>query len=290
MVRLAKNVLSAVAYAGYLAAGKAPLRRILFDSIRLSRPEAERLMQIEEIRFLSYLFHNRQQSKSQILQDLWVCYELGERRGGYFVEFGATNGLVNSNTWLLEKKYGWKGILVEPNPVWHSDLASIRSSVIDHRCVSSSTGKTVTFLTTDDADPELSSIAEFASGDHFADVRARGVGISVATVSLNDLLLEYGAPYQIDYISIDTEGSEYDILSHFDFSKHVFSLISVEQNKKAEAKIEALLARNGYVRVFREFSHWDGWYVHAELHNRRKLWTEAEQNQESKVSEPPKVA
>ena len=45
------------------------------------------------------------------MQDLWVCYELGEKRDGFFVEFGATNGVKNSNTWLLETKLGWKGIL-----------------------------------------------------------------------------------------------------------------------------------------------------------------------------------
>jgi len=60
-------------------------------------------------------------------------------------------------------------------------------------------------------DPELSSIAEFASGDHFAGVRAKGTEIKVENVSLSELLIEHKAPVEIDCLSIDTEGSEYDI-------------------------------------------------------------------------------
>ena len=264
MMRLAKHGISALAYAAHMAAKSASLRTMLFNSIRLNRIETERFRSMEECGFLAYAFLNRHESKSQILQDLWVRYELSERRGGFFVEFGATNGLVNSNTWLLEKKYGWKGILAEPNPMWHSMLASNRDSAIDHRCVGSSTGKMVAFLTTDASDPELSSIAEFADGDHFAEVRAKGNAIEVETVSLGDLLSQHNAPAEIDYLSIDTEGSELAILSQLDFSRHVINLISVEQNRQTEAKIEGLLKKKGFNRVFKEFSQWDGWYVRAD--------------------------
>jgi FkbM family methyltransferase len=268
MLRLAKDGISGLAYAAHRAAGSASLRRMLFNSIRLKRIETERFSRMEEFRFLAYCFLNRNQSRSQILQDLWVGYELGERREGFFVEFGATNGIANSNTWLLEKKYNWRGILAEPNPLWHAALAQNRNSTIDHRCVSSASGKKVRFLTTDAVDPELSGVAEFASGDHFAEVRSRGVEIEVETVALNQLLIDYHAPVRIDYMSIDTEGSEYDILRNFEFSSHVVELISVEQNSQTEADVDALLAGQGYQRVFKEFSQWDGWYVHAERRRR----------------------
>jgi hypothetical protein len=92
-------------------------------------------------------------------------------------------------------------------------------------------------------------------------VRARGAEIKVETVSLSDLLVQHKAPVAIDYLSIDTEGSEHDILSHFDFTRHTIDLISVEQNRYTESKIDALLTGHGYSRVFMEFSQWDGWYV-----------------------------
>jgi len=260
-----KVMLNAGAWAGGIVTSGPDRRRALFNALRLSRPEAERFRKEEALRFLAYVFAKRHKSHAQILQDLWVCFELDEKRAGFFVEFGATNGVVNSNTRLLESQYDWTGILAEPNPVWHSDLAGNRKANIDHRCVSSASGKTVSFLTTDHADPELSGIAEFADGDHFDKVRASGKEIKVETVSLNDLLTEYKAPREIDYLSIDTEGSEFDTLSAFDFSKFAVRLLSVEQNRKTEGPIEALLASHGFVRVFREYSQWDGWYRHGSV-------------------------
>lgn len=260
---LVKPLLGAMAPMVSMAARNAAMRRTFFNAVRLQRPELEELRESDSLRFLAYTFSKRSDSKAQILQDLWVCFETGEQRGGYFVEFGATNGKTNSNTWLLEKKLGWRGILAEPNPVWHADLAANRDAVIEHRCVSSSSGQRVRFVTTDDVDPELSGIREFADGDHFKDVRAAASEIEVETISLNDLLAAHGAPAQIDYLSVDTEGSEFEILSHFDFDTYKVRLLSVEQNTKTEAKIEALLASRGFTRVFQEYSQWDGWYVSA---------------------------
>ncbi|MFB9952449.1 FkbM family methyltransferase [Rhizobium puerariae] len=235
----------------------------------MNRAEITDLLRSQDLAFLAYCVARRRRSRAQILQDLWVCYELGEKREGFFVEFGSTNGLTNSNTWFLEKELGWKGILAEPNPVWHADLAANRGAHIEHRCVSSRSGAIVTFLTTDGVDPELSAIAAFADGDHFADVRSKGNRIDVETISLNDLLDRYDAPAVVDYISIDTEGNELDILSSFDFGKRRFRLISVEQNPNTERGIQDLLQKNGYVRVFPQFSQWDGWYVSTELRSGR---------------------
>jgi hypothetical protein len=107
--------------------------------------------------------------------------------------------------------------------------------------------------------------AAFADGDHFKSLREKGKAIEVQTTSLNDLLLSHNAPTNIDYLSIDTEGSELDLLSSFDFEKYRISLISVEQNPATETRIQNLLTSRGYSRVYPQFSQWDGWYVLNEL-------------------------
>ncbi len=64
-------------------------------------------------------------------------------------------------------------------------------------------------------------------------------------------------------MSVDTEGSEYEILSHFDFSQYQINLISVEHNDSENRdQLRALLGQKGYFRVFEEFSEFDDWYVH----------------------------
>jgi FkbM family methyltransferase len=246
----------------HVAAQKAPLRQYLFNQLVKRTDEITRLFEIEEMRFLAHAFQRLPTSNAQILQDLWVTYETQDARSGYFVEFGATNGRTNSNTLLLEKSYGWSGILAEPNSVWHADLARNRICTIEHRCVSTNTGQTLEFVAAED--PELSTLASVAENDHFADVRRTAPRISVETVSLNDLLRDHHAPRAIDFMSVDTEGSEYEILAAFDFDKYDVRLFAIEHNNTPnEALIQALMESHGYRRKFPEFSQWDAWYVRA---------------------------
>ena len=70
-------------------------------------------------------------SKSQIRQDLFVLNELDFKNNGFFIEFGAANGLDNSNTFILENKFGWDGLLAEPAKIYHQNLAINRKCQIE---------------------------------------------------------------------------------------------------------------------------------------------------------------
>ena len=74
-------------------------------------------------------------SRSQYGQDVFVLSELGFPRKGFFVEFGAYDGVTFSNTHLLEKELDWSGILAEPASCCHADLAANRTCMIEHGCV-----------------------------------------------------------------------------------------------------------------------------------------------------------
>lgn len=265
MGNIANRTISAGATLGQRVLDNPTAQQKIFNSLRLRRPETESLLHDRNLAFLAYVAAHRTQSHSQILQDLWVLFELGGLRNGFFVEFGATDGKTNSNTWLLENEFGWTGILAEPNPVWHEALRANRGTVIDTRCVSSNSGETVRFIATDSTDPELSGIADYSAGEHFDSARESGHQLDIETISLNDLLAQYDAPAHIDYLSIDTEGSELDILANFDLGARSISLMSVEHNDATAGPIDALLADHGLERVFRQYSQWDAWYVNRDL-------------------------
>ena len=202
-------------------------------------------------------------AKSQLGQDVLALTVNGLIEKGFFVEFGATDGLNLSNTYLLEKDFGWLGILCEPAKVWYADLNRNRSCAIDTRCVSSRTGRLVDFAEAPDA--KYSTISEFRDKDSHVNSRKDSSVYQVKTVSLRDLLLAHNAPAKVNFLSIDTEGSEYLILEDFDFTEYRFDLICVEHNYTSnQEKIYQLLIANGYKRIHTELSQWDDWYVDLE--------------------------
>ena len=198
--------------------------------------------------------------KSQLKQDLFVLSQVQLKQKGFFVEFGATNGFDLSNSYLLEKEFGWSGILVEPARCWHDDLRRNRNCIVETDCVWKESGKTLVF--NEVSVGELSTIASYSDTDSHANVRKTGKTYEVKTVSLTDLLHRYQAPREIDYLSIDTEGSEFEILNNFDFVEHQFRVITCEHNyTPMREKIFDLLCRNGFTRVFEDVSMFDDWYV-----------------------------
>lgn len=201
------------------------------------------------------------ESQSQINQDFFVLNALGWKRDGFFVEFGATDGKTLNNSWLLEKAFGWNGILAEPARVWREALSNAgRSAAIEFDCVWSRSGETLEFLEADWA--ELSTIGDFKTSDGHK--RHKAQSYSVQTISLNDLLIKHQAPAVMDYLSIDTEGSELEILSQLDFARFKFRCITCEHNfGSTRQAIHELLTSHGYQRKFEDISRFDDWYCLA---------------------------
>ncbi len=217
---------------------------------------------IERMKFLEQAIEFGSFSTSQLYQDLFVLVITRGKKNGFFVEFGAANGKYLSNTYLLEKQFNWTGILAEPAQIWFDDLSKLRSCTIDHRCVWSKSGEQIRFNET--REPELSTIDRYSDNDDHALSRKTGNTYLVDTVSLLDLLDQNGAPRVIDYLSIDTEGSEYEILANFDFDKYDIKIITCEHNYTANReKINSLLAAKGYFRYYSNLSNFDDWYVRA---------------------------
>jgi len=211
--------------------------------------------------FLNQLFLK---SNSQLGQDVLALLVSGLKRNGYFVEFGAADGVLLSNTLMLEKFFGWSGILSEPAIKWHDELFKNRNCHLNTNAVWQVSGNKVTFLESKDA--VYSTIKGFEDNDSHYHHRVDSQSYIVDTISLYDLLIKYNAPKVIDMISIDTEGSEYEILKCFDFDRFKFRFIAVEHNDTlAKQNITNLLVTNGYIPILGELSSHDIWFCSAEL-------------------------
>lgn len=212
------------------------------------------------LQFIAFAMHRAKRSKAQLFQDLWAQWVSDERCDGFFVEFGAGDGVHLSNTHLLEQT-GWRGVVAEPNPDFIDRLRANRRCQISDRCVYSQSDLTMAFTTTRIG--EFSHLSDVVPADAHQARRAQGaVEVKVRTISLNDLLIQAGAPRRIDYLSVDTEGSELEILRVFDFDRWDVRAISVEHNKTpARAGLYELLTARGYRRQWPQFSRFDDWYV-----------------------------
>lgn len=196
-------------------------------------------------------------STSQLGQDLWVLERSGFKRGGFFVEFGATDGVRLSNSYLLETQFGWHGICAEPNPRMFAQLQRNRSCIVTNACIGPRSGERVEFVLAEEYGGRVQDMAsDFHAAKREAYWSDPAFRTSFVTESLHDTLTRLGAPRQIDYLSIDTEGSELEILAAFPFECWELRLITVEHNfTPAREHIRSLLESKGYVRT--ERSHDD---------------------------------
>jgi FkbM family methyltransferase len=200
-------------------------------------------------------------SYSQLNQDTKALEFFNYKKDGFFVEIGANDGITLSNTYLLEKEFGWKGICVEAIPELYNKLVINRPN---STCISKAVYKTSDEEIEFDVanDNLLSGISELISKNsvHYNNVKNNRKNIKVKTITFTDLLDQNNAPKIIDYLSLDTEGSEYDILLSLDFNKYKFKLIDVEHNylEPARSNIKKLLLDNGYEYVGE--NNWDDNY------------------------------
>jgi len=209
--------------------------------------------------------------KSQLYQDMFASFVIEDKFDKTFLEFGATNGVNLSNSYTLEKYLNWKGVLSEPSPQWHDELKKNRPHTnIVSECVWSESNKELNFFMSDVG--VLSSLEDFKESDKVSmpgNTKQRlksGKNIIVKTISLNDLIDRQFNSKMPSYISVDTEGSEYEILKNFNFNKYRPLVFTVEHNfTELQSKIDKLMHLNGYIRVFKSLTAFDAWYLAKEV-------------------------
>lgn len=204
-------------------------------------------------------------SYSQYEQDLAVLRFYKMKKNGFYLDIGAFDGVNLSNTYLLNTEYNWKGICIEPLPDRYAELVKNRpNSICVNKACYSENRAVVPFSIANHFDM-LSGITHCIDSFHKDEVNSNKTDIYVETMKLNDILEENDAPHFIEYLSLDTEGSEFEILKAVDFSKYTFGIIHVEHNfvERNRMNIRKLLLSNNY--KFIRNNHYDDCYIHNSL-------------------------
>lgn len=196
---------------------------------------------------------------------------------GFFVDIGAHDGILLSNTYFFEKQKLWNGICFEPNPVIYEALKKNRTCIIKNACVGDA-NREVVFCKVNGPSNMLSGIFEHYNEKHLQRIRAEIAKfggsyelIEVDMLRLSDLL---EVNQEIHYLSIDTEGNELSILQSIDFKKNKFISITVENNYR-DPSIHNFLKSRGFTLLTR--IKMDEVYIHRSYYSlsiflRTSLW------------------
>lgn len=187
---------------------------------------------------------------SQYGQDKFLDELFNHKENGVFIEIGAYDGIRFSNTYFFEKFRNWKGICIEPIPARFAELQKNRTSININACIYSK--KDVLEFTQIEGYAEmLSGISRDYHKKHKSRIKenlkfhgGKQQTIKVNAFPLNDVLKQ-NQIFEVDYCSIDTEGSELEMLQSFDFKTYKIKAFTIENNY-ADNRLTDLMKKNGY--------------------------------------------
>ena len=200
---------------------------------------------------------------SQLEQDKFVDDFFDKKKNGIFIDIGAHDGKSCSNTLFLEENRDWSGICIEPSPREFNMLCECRKSINLNLCVSDYDGESE-FTYIEGYSNMLSGLTEYYNESHKNRIKreveyhgGKVNKIKIPVMKLQNILDNHNIS-EIDYCSIDTEGSEFNIIKSIDFTKTKIKVFSIENNY-GSTDIQDYLSENGYVLYTK--LQWDDIYI-----------------------------
>ena len=178
----------------------------------------------------------------------------GASRNGFFVDIGANDPKEGSQTWSFEQ-LGWDGILIEPQQDLAARLRQERRAKVYAVACSSpqNSGKVATL--------NVAGIHTSLDPGFFVAGMNRSGTNEVQLRTVDEILADAQAPIPLDFVSIDVESHEIEVLEGFDLDRWRPRLIMIE-DLAFNLRIHRYLTRRGYRWVRR--TGLNGWYVPAE--------------------------
>lgn len=205
---------------------------------------------IREVRMLKRGFF--QKSFSQNGEDILIDNLLGNRKSGFYVDVGAYNPTRLSNTKRFYTR-GWMGINIEPDPRKIKKFYKSRPKDINLNIgVANKNSKLVYF----EFEPNTLSTFSKVAAKEYQEKRFRLVGTSEIKVSkLSNIFQEYCKDKEIDFLSVDAEGYDLEVLKSNDWKKYKPRLVCVESNPLTDSDLEKLLVKVGYRKVCKNLNN-----------------------------------
>ena len=201
------------------------------------------------------MLHKNNSKYSQSGQDAFVLWYFKNKRNGTFIDIGANDGISLSNTYYLEKELGWTGICFEPIPDIFEKLDKSRNCIKIMAGVADKAGEEK-FTFVDGPSHMLSGMTKDYDPRHVErikkEVQQTGGSVkelTLKTVLFNDVLEEHKI-YDIDYLSLDTEGNEFSVLKSIDWDKFNIKVMTIENNYNDPAQT-AFITSKGYYMMGR---------------------------------------
>lgn len=201
-------------------------------------------------------------SSSQSRQDLTILDVLNNTSSGFFIDIGANHFQLLSNTFYLERKFNWNGLCIEPNPEYHQAHLENRKCLLFKNAIGAISGRRVVF--------RLRGTGSGVVGKNY-DTKPHEKNhpeVKIPLVTLYNILVHVKAPRVIDYLSLDVEGYEYEVLKNFDFGVYTFLVMTVERPKPA---LHRLLINNEYTFFKCMAFFGDIGYIHKSIPNYERI-------------------
>ncbi|CAN8072935.1 unnamed protein product [Agarophyton chilense] len=190
---------------------------------------------------------------SQFHQDyfLYTRHFKHLKRPGIYLDIAANDPVHISNTFFMDRCLGWKGICVEGNPGYHERIYRMRSCHLVPTCVGSRDGQSVQFGLKGGAGGIIGKT--FKHTDKFAELGVEVPVIKERCTMMKNVLERNGVSL-VDFLSLDVEGHELEVLKGFDWDNVIVNLMSIEVSPKTVKEIEDFLTPKGYRRFLPDFT------------------------------------
>ena len=182
---------------------------------------------------------------SQAKQDQIVIGLLRNKREGFFIDLAANDARELSNTYTLERKFGWEGLCIEPNPEYWFDLSRFRTCKVVAAIVGQDRMEEIKFNYRG-VYGGINRGEDFDNGEEY-----KTESIPAFTVALQEVLERTDTPHVIDYLSLDVEGAETYIMKNFPLSSYQIKIMTVERPDK---ELQQHLEANGF-KLMGDISH-----------------------------------